>query len=44
MPVDVFNSYASTITLIETDKRQRKPKSAAFKNRWDLLSNGSVSR
>ncbi len=44
MPLDVFNSYSSTITLVEASKRQRRPKSAEFRNRWDLLSNGSVNR
>ena len=38
MPIDVFKSYGSTISLIETDKRQRKPKSADYRERWDLLS------
>ncbi len=38
MPVTVFNSYSSTISLIESDKRQRKPRSAEYRERWDLLS------
>ncbi|MBI4209425.1 MAG: endonuclease [Deltaproteobacteria bacterium] len=38
MPVSVFISYGSTISLIEEEKRQRKPKSAEYRNRWDLLS------
>jgi hypothetical protein len=44
MPLPVFSSYESTITFIETDKRQRKPKSAEYRERWDLLSNGLLSR
>ena len=44
MPISVFSSYESTITFIETDKRQRKPKSAEYRERWDLLSNGLLSR
>lgn len=44
MPVSVFSCYRSTITLVEADKRQRKPKSANYRERWDLLSNGSLSR
>ena len=44
MPFSVFSSYGSTITLIETDKRQRKPKSRAYRERWDLLSDGLLSR
>lgn len=38
MPVAVFTSFSSSITLVETDKRQRKPKSTEYKDRWDLLS------
>ena len=37
MPVSVFTSFSSSITLVEADKRQRKPKSAEYKDRWDLL-------
>lgn len=44
MPVNVFSQYESTITFVETEKRQRKPKSAEYKERWDLLSNGLLSR
>src|SRR3989338_2271045 len=38
MPSSVFNSYASTISLVESEKRQRKPRSAEYRERWDLLS------
>ena len=44
MPVSVFSRYGSTITFIESDKRQRRPKSANYRERWDLLSNGSLRR
>ncbi len=44
MPVSVFTKYGSTVTLVEIGKRQRKPKSAVYKERWDLLSNGLFSR
>jgi hypothetical protein len=44
MPIAIFLSYSSTITLIEMDKRQRKPKSAEYRERWDLLSDGLLSR
>ena len=40
MPVSVFSSYESTITLVETEKRHREPKSAEYRERWDLLSDG----
>ncbi len=36
-PVSIFISYASEIHLIETDKRQRKPRSAEFRNAWQLM-------
>lgn len=36
-PCAVFISYASEIHLVESDKRQRKPKSSEFKNAWDLI-------
>ena len=37
-PVDVFVSYRSGIQLIETEKRQRKPRSAEYRNAWNLLT------
>jgi hypothetical protein len=37
MPVEVFNSYRSGISLVERDTRQRQPRSADFRERWDLL-------
>jgi len=44
MPVSEFSRYGSTITFVESDKRQRRPKSAEYRERWDLLSNGSLIR
>ncbi|MFH1478893.1 MAG: group I intron-associated PD-(D/E)XK endonuclease [Candidatus Omnitrophota bacterium] len=37
MPIDIFSSYKSEITFVETEKRQRKPKSCAYRERWGLL-------
>jgi PD-(D/E)XK endonuclease len=37
-PVSVFISYGSEVHLIETEKRQRKPKSADFREAWHLIS------
>ena len=37
MPVHVFMTYRSGISLIESEKRQRKPRSSAYRERWDLL-------
>ena len=36
-PVDVFLSYAGPIDLVETDKRQRKPRSAGYREAWQLI-------
>ena len=38
LPVNEFNSYAGAITLQEGVSRQRKPKSHAYKEAWDLLT------
>ncbi|MCU0641159.1 MAG: group I intron-associated PD-(D/E)XK endonuclease [Candidatus Margulisbacteria bacterium] len=38
MPAKVFNSYKSTICLVEREKRQRAPRSAFYRERWDLLA------
>lgn len=37
MPVNIFNSFAGAITLHEGVSRQRKPKSFAYKEAWDLI-------
>jgi hypothetical protein len=37
-PVSVFIGYGSEIHLVEADKRQRKPRSAEYRNAWDLIS------
>lgn len=39
-PVNVFISYSSEIHLVETEKRQRKPKSAVYREAWELILNG----
>ena len=36
-PVDVFVGYASGIHLVEADRRQRKPRSAEYRNAWELI-------
>ncbi|MFB2896707.1 group I intron-associated PD-(D/E)XK endonuclease [Aerosakkonemataceae cyanobacterium BLCC-F50] len=36
-PVEVFISYGSEIHLVEGQKRQRKPRSAQYRNAWDLI-------
>ena len=42
MPISVFSAYKSGISLVESEKRQRKPQSAMYRERWDLLSKGAV--
>jgi hypothetical protein len=37
IPVNEFIAYGSSIHLIETEKRQRKPKSADFREAWQLI-------
>jgi hypothetical protein len=37
-PVEVFISYGSEIHLVETGKRQRKPKSSDYREAWQLIS------
>ena len=36
-PVDVFINYGSEIHIVEAEKRQRKPRSAAYRNAWELI-------
>jgi hypothetical protein len=43
-PVDVFLSYASEIHLVEAEKRQRKPRSAAYRNAWHLIRRGAAQK
>ncbi|URD50796.1 group I intron-associated PD-(D/E)XK endonuclease [Chroococcidiopsis sp. CCNUC1] len=36
-PVDVFIGYGSEIHLVEAEKRQRKPRSANYRDAWKLI-------
>ena len=36
-PVDVFVGYGSEIHMVEADKRQRKPRSADYRDAWKLI-------
>ncbi len=36
-PVDVFIAYGSEIHLVEAEKRQRKPRSAQYRDAWELI-------
>lgn len=37
LPVEVFIEYGSSISFVESEKRQRKPRSAAYRNCWQLI-------
>ncbi len=41
-PVDVFIGYGSEIHLVEASKRQRKPRSAEYRDAWQLISQWAV--
>ncbi len=43
-PLDVFISFGSTISLVETDKRQRKPKSADYRNAFELITEWAIPK
>ena len=43
-PVEVFIAYGSTLTLIETGKRQRKPKSSAYREAFGLILQWAVRK
>jgi hypothetical protein len=36
-PASVFISYGSEIHLVEVEKRQRQPRSAAYRDAWDWI-------
>ncbi len=36
-PVSVFISFCSTLSLVESDKRQRRPKSANYRDAFQLI-------
>jgi hypothetical protein len=40
LPVDVFLTYGSEIHFVEEEKRQRKPKSAEYREAWRLIEKG----
>lgn len=37
-PVQVFIGFGSTLSLVENDKRQRKPKSANYREAFELIA------
>ncbi|MBI2097160.1 MAG: endonuclease [Candidatus Sungbacteria bacterium] len=43
-PVNVFISYGSSVYLAEATARQRKPKSATYRDAWNLISQWAAKR
>jgi hypothetical protein len=43
-PVEVFIGYASQIQFVESDKRQRKPRSAKYRDAWELISHWAARK
>jgi hypothetical protein len=43
-PCEVFISYGSEIHCVEADRRQRKPRSADYRDAWDLMTQWAVHR
>ena len=43
-PAEVFIGYGSEIHLVEADKRQRKPRSAEYRDAWCLILQWAVRR
>lgn len=41
-PVEPFIGYAGEIHMVESPKRQRKPKSAEYRNAWHLISQWAI--
>jgi hypothetical protein len=37
-PVDIFISFGSEIHMVEADKRQRRPRSSAYRGAWHLIA------
>jgi len=44
MPVEAFVSYKSQISLVESETRQRSPRSRQYREAWSLLKSGLSSR
>ena len=43
-PVEIFNSYKSEIHIVEIEKRQRKPRSAMYRDAWGLIEQWAAQR
>lgn len=43
-PVDIFIGYGSEIHLVEANKRQRKPRSANYRDAWELILQWAIQK
>jgi len=43
-PSEVFIAFASSISLVESKKRQRQPRSAKYREAWPLISTWAAQR
>lgn len=43
-PIEVFIDYGSQIHIVESQKRQRKPRSTKFRDAWNLISQWATLR
>jgi hypothetical protein len=43
-PVDVFIGYGSEIHIVEADRRQRKPRSAPYRDAWNSILHWAARR
>jgi len=43
-PCDVFISFGSEIHMVEVEKRQRRPRSADYRDAWELLTQWAARR
>jgi hypothetical protein len=44
LPVDVFTAFRSGISLVEAERRQRKPRSADYRDAWRLIEQWAALR
>lgn len=40
----MFIDYGSEVHLVEAEKRQRKPRSAQYRNAWELILTKSIGK
>ncbi|MCW5967694.1 MAG: hypothetical protein KIT57_04210 [Blastocatellales bacterium] len=43
-PVSIFIGYGSAIHIVEADRRQRKPRSAEYRDAWEAISHWAARK